>query len=216
MITQVISIHQAEGVQRALSLLTHHDIIAAPTDTVYGIMARYDSPAAIEKIYEAKQRPPQKPIPVLISHVEQLHELTAPTISPVAQLLIERFWPGALTIVLPALPSLPAILTAGEPTVGVRMPAYDPLAALLRRTGPLAATSANLSGNPDATSAAAVLAQLEGRIPLVLEDDAHRRSAIPSTVIDLSRPQEFPRMLRRGALAGAINAVLYSVFGYAC
>jgi L-threonylcarbamoyladenylate synthase len=216
MITQIISIHQREGIQRALTLLNQNNIIAAPTDTVYGLMCRYDSPAAIEKLYEAKQRPPKKPIPVLISHLEQLDKLTAPTISPVAKLLMERFWPGALTIVLPALPSLPAILTAGEPTVGVRMPAYDPLAALIRSTGPLAATSANLSGGVDATSAAAVLAQLEGRIPLVLEDDANLRSAIPSTVIDLSRPQEFPRMLRRGALAGAINALLYSVFGYAC
>lgn len=214
--TQVISIHQEEGVQLALTRLNQHDLIVAPTDTVYGVMARYDSATAIGKIYVAKGRPPQKPIPVLISHPQQLEALIVQPVAPVATFLMGRFWPGALTLVLPALPSLPTILTAGEPTVGVRMPAYAPLRTLIERSGPLAATSANLSGQPDATTAAGVLAQLSGRIPLILEDDAGKRSAIPSTVIDLSRPQEFPRMLRRGALAGAINAELYSVFGYAC
>jgi L-threonylcarbamoyladenylate synthase len=214
--TQVTSIHHAAALDLALRLLNQHEVIAAPTDTVYGVMARYDSLVAIEKLYAAKQRPPQKPIPVLISQLHQLASLTTLPVAPVASFLMERFWPGALTLVLPALPTLPPILTAGEPTIGVRMPAYEPLRTLLDRTGPLAATSANLSGAPDATSAADVLTQLDGHVPLVLEDEAIECSAIPSTVIDLSRPQEFPRMLRRGELAGAINGLLYSVFGYAC
>lgn len=206
----------SEAIPAALALLQADNVFAAPTDTVYGLICRYDRSAAIEQLYLAKDRPPQKAIPVLISNSQQLKLLAPEPISPVAQLLIERFWPGALTIVLPALPTLPGILTANQPTIGVRMPAYEPLLRLLDQSGPLAATSANRSGGPDSATASDVLAQLTGRIPLLLVDDATARSATPSTVIDLSRTQEFPRMLRRGALAGAINTAMYAVFGYAC
>lgn len=214
--TQALSMDAPEAIPATLALLQTDSIFAAPTDTVYGLMCRYDSAAAIEQLYLAKDRPPQKAIPVLISNSAQLKLLVPEPISPVAQLLIERFWPGALTIVLPALPTLPPILTANQPTIGVRMPAYEPLRRLIEQTGPLAATSANRSGGPDSASAPEVLAQLGGRIPLLLVDDTTPRSAIPSTVIDLSRSQEYPRLVRRGALAGAINTAMYAVFGYAC
>lgn len=214
--TRILTMNAPEAIPAALTLVEQAMIFAAPTDTVYGLMCRYDSSAAIGQLYLAKDRPPQKAIPVLISNSQQLKLLVPDSISPVAQLLMERFWPGALTIVLPALPTLPSSLTANQPTIGVRMPAYDPLRRLIDQSGPLAATSANRSGGPDSGSAQEVLAQLEGRIPLLLVDDATPRSAMPSTVIDLSRTQEFPRMLRRGALAGAINTAMYAVFGYAC
>jgi L-threonylcarbamoyladenylate synthase len=214
--TQTLAMDAPEATRSALALLQTEQIFAAPTDTVYGLMCRYDSTAAIEQLYLAKDRPPQKAIPVLISNIQQLGRLVPDPISPVAQLLIDGFWPGALTIVLPALPTLPGILTANQPTIGVRMPAYEPLRRLIEQSGPLAATSANRSGGPDSASAQEVLAQLAGRIPLLLVDDSSLRSATPSTVIDLSRTQEFPRMLRRGALAGAINTAMYAVFGYAC
>lgn len=214
--TQLIAINKPKLAAQLNRLLQQHAIFAAPTDTVYGLMCRFDDPAAIEGLYLAKGRPPQKAIPVLISDVAQLALLTPTPVTPVAQLLVERFWPGALTIVLPALPTLPAILTANQPSIGIRLPAYEPLRRLIRQTGPLAATSANLSDGANTSTAAEVLAQLEGRIPLLLTDDDTTRSATPSTVIDLSRAQEFPRLLRRGELAGAINTALYAVFGYAC
>lgn len=214
--TEVIPLGEPKAPKLVRTLVQQSAIFAAPTDTVYGLMCRFDDARAIEQLYIAKNRPPQKPIPVLISDVKQLALLTPLPVTPVAQLLVERFWPGALTIVLPALPTLPPILTADQPSIGIRLPAYEPLRQLIRQTGPLAATSANLSEGANTSTAAEVLAQLAGRIPLLLTDDDSRRSATPSTVIDLSRTQEFPRLLRRGELAGAINTALYAVFGYAC
>src|SRR5207248_551675 len=151
-----------------LALLAAQQIIAAPTDTVYGLMGRFDSANAIAALYEAKGRPPQKAIPVLIAQIEQLEHLTPLPVSLVTKVLIERFWPGALTIVMPALPTLLPILTAGQPSIAIRMPAYAPLLKLIRQSGPLAATSANQSGQPDAATATDVLTQLENRVPLVL------------------------------------------------
>jgi L-threonylcarbamoyladenylate synthase len=216
LVPEQISILQPRAIARVALLVQQHAIFAAPTDTVYGLMCRFADPSAIEGLYIAKGRPPQKAIPVLISDVEQLGLLTPTPLTPVAQLLAERFWPGALTLVLPALPTLPAILTANQPSIGIRLPAYEPLRRLIRQTGPLAATSANISDGANTSTADEVLAQLAGRIPLLLTDDGTPRSATPSTVIDLSHTQEFPRMLRRGELAGAINTALYAVFGYAC
>ncbi len=157
--------------QEALTLLDQEEIFAAPTDTVYGIFARPNSPTAISRIYLAKARPPDKAIPILIGDRTHVEQVARPPWSPIAEELIASFWPGALTLVLPAQPHLPSILTAGQPTVAVRMPAHPVLCALLRQTGPLAATSANRSGGPDTHSAEEVLAQLEGCIPLLLSDD---------------------------------------------
>lgn len=214
--TQVLSIHKRTALTQARQLLDQGQALVAPTDTVYGVMCRYDNADAIASLYEIKDRPPQKAIPVLIADTTQLATLTPLPITPVARALMEHFWPGALTIVLPALPTLPPILTAGQPSVAVRMPAYKPLLALIRQSGPLAATSANRSGQPDTRTVAEVLAQLNERVALVLQGDDGQTVGEPSTVIDVSRAQEFPRILRRGPLAGAINNVLYTIFGYAC
>lgn len=214
--TQVLSIHKRAALVQARQLLDQGQAIVAPTDTVYGVMCHYANPNAIASLYEIKDRPPQKAIPVLIADADQLNRLTPLPITPVARVLMDHFWPGALTIVLPALSTLPSILTADQPSVAVRMPAYEPLLTLLSQTGPLAATSANRSGQPDTRTVDEVMAQLNERVSLVLQGDDGQTIGAPSTVIDLSRPQEFPRILRRGPLAGAINNVLYTVFGYAC
>jgi L-threonylcarbamoyladenylate synthase len=189
-------------------LLAQEEIFAAPTDTVYGIFALPDSPAAIERIYIAKARPVDKAIPILIGDIAHLEGVARPPWSSLAEPLMTRFWPGALTLVMPAQPHLPPILTAGQPTVAVRMPAHDALRALLRRTGPLAATSANRSGGPDTRSAEEVLAQLDGCLPLILRDDAPAaHQSLPSTLVDLVDPAG-PRILRHGELYAEVSALL--------
>ena len=216
--TEILPLKQRRAQEKALALLAAEQIIVAPTDTVYGLMGRFDSVTALERIYIAKGRPPYKGIITLIGHLDQLGQLTPLPLTPVARTLVENFWPGGLTIILPALPTLPATLTAGQATVGIRLPAHAGLCKLLQQSGPLAATSANVSGGPDANSADEALNQLSGLVPLILADADGRRNrdARPSTIIDVSQPQEFPRIVRRGALDGAINTVLYTVFGYAC
>jgi L-threonylcarbamoyladenylate synthase len=214
---QILSLYDEAALDQALALLAADGVIAAPTDTVYGVMCRFDRPAAIEQLYEAKARPPQKAIPVLIADPAQLARLTSLPLSPLAQALTERFWPGALTLVLPALPHLPAILTAGQSTIGVRLPDHAGLRALIARSGPLAATSANLSGGPETHTAAEVAAQLDGRIPLILADvdaEAAAKTSQPpaSTVVDLTQLDDgLPRILRAGALADAVLAVAAAV-----
>src|SRR5690349_23499549 len=110
-ITRILSLSDPTAQNEALALLIQEEIFAAPTDTVYGIFARPDSPTAIERIYIAKARPPEKAIPVLIGDITDLSQVARAPWSPLAEGLMEKFWPGALTLVLPAQPHLPAILT---------------------------------------------------------------------------------------------------------
>ncbi|MBW7884160.1 MAG: threonylcarbamoyl-AMP synthase [Caldilineaceae bacterium] len=207
--TETILFAAPRAMPVALALLASAQVIAAPTDTVYGVMCSYDSPTAIEHIYEAKNRPPHKALPVLIADTEQLSLLTAGQLPAQAARLVERFWPGALTVVVPARPELPAALTAGQPSIAVRMPDHERLRSLIRQAGPLAATSANLSGKPDPRTAAEVAEQLAGRIPLILADDEEsdrRKVAIASTIVDLTTIP--PAILRAGPLEHAVRALL--------
>ena len=206
--TQTLPFADPAAIALAGRLLADHEIIAAPTDTVYGLFAHFDQPIALEKLYDVKGRPPQKAIPVLIGEFAQLAQLTPLPLSPLARYLAERFWPGALTLVIPALPTLPPLLTAGQPTVGVRMPDHALLCTLLRQTGPLAATSANRSGQPESHDAEGVLAQLDGQLPLLLAEPAQALPLAqpPSTVVDLTDPAGHIRILRSGVFASAVEA----------
>lgn len=207
--TYQLAISDPNALLQASALLLAGEVIAAPTDTVYGVMCRFDSSDAIERLYIAKARPPQKAIPVLIGERAQMAMLTPMPISAIAIELMDAFWPGALTLILPALPHLPANLTAGQNTVAIRMPDHDWLRSLIRKSGPLAATSANLSGRPEAYTAAEVLAQLEGRIPLLLVDEHEsERSLAPSTIVDLSsasQPGGTVTIVREGPLGEAVR-----------
>jgi L-threonylcarbamoyladenylate synthase len=206
--TRVLPLADLGAQEVALALLAREEIVAAPTDTVYGLFCRPDSPTAIDCLYVAKARPPDKAIPVLIGDIAQLKQVARPPWSPAADRLMERLWPGALTLVLPAQPHLPSILTAGQPTVAVRMPAHALLCALLRKTGPLAATSANRSGGPNTHNVTEVLAQLDGRIPLLLSDDTPiAADSLPSTIVDLTDSEQ-PRLLRQGPLGEAVSVIL--------
>jgi L-threonylcarbamoyladenylate synthase len=179
----------------AVDLLQAGEVIAFPTDTVYGIGVRADSAAAIEKLYQIKVRSMDKPIPVMIAELQQLEQL-AESIPDAVRRLANRFWPGALTMVLPKRSDLPENLTS-LPGVGVRVPDHPFTLELLRCCGPLAVTSANLSGQPEALNANAVMAQLGGKLALVV-DGGDSQGGIPSTVVDLS--QESPRILREGPI----------------
>ncbi len=170
-------------------------VTAFPTDTVYGIGCAVNNAAAIQQLYKIKERDALKAIPVLIGSLDQMDAI-ASDFNSQARILAETFWPGALTIVIKKNQNLPQDLSS-YPTVGIRMPAHDWLLDLIQKCGPLAATSANISGGPNPTTAQAVLEQLEGRIELII-DGGECPGGIPSTVVDCS--QEQPKILREGGI----------------
>ena len=186
------------GRTAAIETLRAAGLVAMPTDTVYGVGVALDAPDGLERLFAAKDRPPDRAIVLLVADVEQAASVGV--VSPVARVLADRFWPGGLTLVLAQVPEagLPAVLTGGAATIGVRVPDHDCPRTLARALGPLPVTSANLSGHPDARDAAAVIAQLGARIDLVL-DGGPARGGTPSTVVDCSG--EAPRVLRAGAIA---------------
>ncbi len=203
-LTQILPLDDPAAISRADHLIRSGEVIAFPTDTVYGIGASAFQPEAIEKIYHIKGRSHLKAIPILIADPADLERITLPP-SQTAARLVNRFWPGALTLVLPILPSLPQILSP-TPTIGVRIPDHEGVRELLRVSGPLAATSANLSGDKPALSADQVSASLGSRIQLIL-DGGKVPGGIPSTVVDCSGDQ--PSLLREGPLSwGEIEGFL--------
>jgi len=197
------------GIAEAVDVLARGGIIAFPTDTVYGVGANARQPEAIAALYEVKGRPLNKAIPVLLARPEELCRV-AREVSESAWRLAERFWPGALTLVVRRAPSLPPILTAGGSTVAVRVPDHPVVWALIEGLGaPLAATSANISAWPSPMTADGVLAQLEGRIALLL-DGGPCPGGKPSTLVDLTVTPV--RILRPGPItADQIWGVLSSI-----
>lgn len=181
----------------AVDHLRAGQIVAVPTDTVYGIAADMALPDAIERLYAAKRRPPEKAVAVLLADTEQAQTLG--WLRPSARVLAERFWPGGLTLVLPLLRGvkLPTMLAGGTATIGVRVPDHDAPRALARVLGPLPTTSANLSGEPDLQDAGQVAERLGDALALVL-DGGPIRGGPASTVVDCSG--ERTRILREGAI----------------
>lgn len=193
--TIIMPTSDPDCISAAKSILEKDGIIAFPTDTIYGVAAYAFSSIGIEKIYQAKQRPDEKALPILIGDMVQLENLVS-VISDHVRKIAEAFWPGALTMVLPKAPHLPVNLSA-FPTIGVRMPDLDFTLALLRETGPLATTSANISGGPNPTSAQDVLDQLGGKIDLLL-DGGPTPGATASTVVDAT--SKALKILRQGPI----------------
>ena len=198
----------AVGLAQAAVLLRAGVPVALPTETVYGLAARADSPAAVAAIYAAKGRPGFNPLIVHVSDLGQAETLA--TFDAPARQLAAAFWPGALTLVLPLRPDsqiAPAV-TAGLPTIALRCPAHSVMRAVLAATGlPLAAPSANRSGAVSPTSAAHVAASLGGRIVLVL-DGGDCTAGLESTIVAV-RPAGGWHLLRPGPITEAqIAAVL--------
>lgn len=172
-------------------------VVAIPTDTVYGLAARLDRPQALAAIFSAKDRPAGLALPVLVGRWRQAKEVAARWPRE-ASMLGARFWPGALTIVVPADPGLGTLLGGDGTSVGLRHPDHRFVRELCRRAGPLAVTSANHHGAPPCTTAAAVRDAFAGAdVDLVV--DGGKCDGVPSTVVDCTVTP--PRCLREGAIA---------------
>jgi L-threonylcarbamoyladenylate synthase len=187
----------AAGRALAVDVLRAGGIVALPTDTVYGIGAALATPGGIQRLFAAKRRPPDKGIMLLLDDAAQADEIGVMT--PAARALADAGWPGGLTVVVPQRPDvpLPAVLTGGAATIGLRAPAHDAPRTLARGVGPLPVTSANVSGLPEAVDAAGILEQLGDVVDLILDGGpAHGGPA--STVVDCTG--ERPIVLRGGAL----------------
>lgn len=204
--TDVLRTDAPGALNQAVAVLRAGGLVAFPTDTVYGVGANATNAAAVGQLYAAKVRPEGKAIPLLLGDVRDLEGL-AENLPPVAERLMDAFWPGALTLVVWRSPAVADIVTAGGPTVAVRLPDHVVARALARALGgALAATSANVSGAREATTAAEVLDQLAGRIDLVL-DGGRCAGGTASTVLDLTT--EPPTVLRTGALdSGLLQRIL--------
>jgi len=193
--TQLISATDPDAIPLACEVVRAGGLIAFPTDTLYGLGCDPHSPTALQKIYAAKGRATSKAIPVLISRPDHLNSLIA-GLPERAGKLMEQWWPGALTLVLPKNPDLPPDLTP-YPGLAVRMPDHPVALSLLDQTGPLAVTSANLSDHENPRDAQGVLAQLNGLVDLVL-DGGKLVGGQASTIIDCIGDE--PKLLREGPI----------------
>jgi L-threonylcarbamoyladenylate synthase len=198
--TQVLNPTQLD---LAAQLLREHRLVAFPTDTVYGLGTLAFDESTVLKLYVAKERPPEKAIPILIADSADLDQV-ARDVPPLAYRLMETFWPGALTIVVPKQPHIPIEVSTTH-AVAVRMPDLDLARDLMRLTGPLAVTSANRSAGPNPRTAQEVLDQLGGRIDAVV-DGGETPGGVPSTVVDCT--SAVPAILREGAWADRVREFL--------
>jgi L-threonylcarbamoyladenylate synthase len=195
-----------QAVRRAAQLLRAGQLVALPTETVYGLAANAWDPAAVQRIFQAKGRPSHNPIIVHVASLEMARRCVSQW-PPLAAKLAAAFWPGPLTLVLPRAEEIPLVVTAGGPTVGVRWPNHPLMQAVIRACGfPLAAPSANRSNELSPTSARHVRQSLGDRIPLII-DGGPTQVGIESSVLDLVSAR--PRLLRPGMIhAASLLAVI--------
>lgn len=206
-----------EQIARAAAHVAAGGLLALPTDTVYGLGVRADDADAVSRLLAAKGRGRSMPPPVLIAGVSQLDGVVA-HVPEGARALMETFWPGALTLVLDAAPSLGWDLGETGGTIAVRMPDHPLALALLHATGPMAVTSANATGRPPATDAAGVRAAFPGRVvdagdaaaggrataDILLLDGGPTPGSVPSTIVSLAgTAAQVPAVLREGVITRA-------------
>lgn len=172
---------------KAISLLNNHEIVALPTETVYGLAARFDSETALKKVFKSKRRPSFDPLIVHVSHKKQLNKLTS-HVSDVEHFLTDVFWPGPLTLVLPKHKDVSEIITSGLDTVAVRMPKNQSFLDIIQQTAPLAAPSANLFGHTSPTLAEHVEMEFGGELPVF--DGGPCSVGIESTVVRVEESLE--------------------------
>lgn len=196
------------AIEAAVTAVLNGECIVLPTDTIYGIGADASSPEAVQRLLDAKERGRDMPPPVLIAEVAMLRALTE-EVSDEMLAIAEAFWPGALTMVVPAHPHLRMDLGDRGRTIAVRVPDHDFTRELLRATGPLAVSSANVSGQPAATTVAAARQQLGKRVKVYLDGGEASESA-PSTIVDLTGS---PRILREGRISREELTAVVPAFG---
>lgn len=165
--------------KQIIQKLQRGDCVAVPTDTVYGLAVNPADPAAVEQLFRLKGRDQAKKIPLLVPSMAAASDVLDQIPAPAAE-LVQRFWPGPLTLVLPAASSLSVHLKADDGTIGVRMPDCEPLLELLRQTGPLAVTSANRSGQPPASSIQEIEALFGADFPIL---EGAGGGGVPSTIV---------------------------------
>jgi L-threonylcarbamoyladenylate synthase len=191
--TRVIFAIDPDAIQIAVEIIMAGGTVVFPTDTVYGLGCSAFSDLAIDQLFAIKDRHQDQAIAVLLGSIDQLSDVTEFP-SQTALELAKTHWPGALTLVVPRHPKMPGNLSP-LPNLGVRIPNHPLALSLLQAVGPLAVTSANLSGRGNTTTAEEVLSQLEGRVDLVL-DGGKTPGGVPSTVVDMTG--EKPVVLRQG------------------
>jgi len=195
--TQIRPASDYQVISEAAGLLATGEVVALPTETVYGLGANGLNPEAVAKIFAVKGRPQDNPLILHIADPGQM-ELFCHSIPESAYLLAKTFWPGPLTMVLPARDCVPKCTTAELPTVAVRCPDNTVTREIIRLAGvPIAAPSANLSGKPSTTTAEHVFHDHNGKIPLIV-DDGPCRVGVESTIVDLT--ENTPRLLRPGGI----------------
>ena len=184
-------------IEKGIAILRRGGLVAFPTDTVYGLGASMTLPQAVARIYAVKSRPQSMALPLLVASTAQVSAV-AQQVPSVAWRLIERFWPGALTIVLHRSEAVPLIVTGGEATVAVRIPAHPIPIALIEGLGtPIIGTSANLSGHPSPLTAEEVHSQLGNKVDLII--DGGRCPGQESTIVDVTGGT--PVIRRAGAIS---------------
>ena len=198
---------KTEDIKAAGEVLKQGGIVAFPTDTVYGLGAAFDDEKAVRKIFAAKGREEKKPLSILVAdsaQVELLSEIKSGEMAQKAERLMEKYWPGALTLILRKKPGIPDAVTAGGETIGIRMPDMELTRELIRAAGkPLAAPSANTSGKRSSVSAREVLEDLDGKIDMVI-DGGTCPVGVASTVVDMTG--ETPVILREGVITAEMIA----------
>ena len=214
--TEILSTHTPElfqkSVLRAAELLRAGEVVALPTETVYGLAANALDAQAVAKIFQIKGRPSHNPIIVHVAGGDMARACVKQW-PALAEKFTRAFWPGPLTLVLPRAEKIPAAVTAGGDTVGIRWPGHPFMQAVIRECGfPLAAPSANLSNQVSPTNAEHVRQQLDGRIPLIV-DGGQAQVGIESTVLDLTVSP--PRILRPGMIhAESLAAVEFPISNF--
>lgn len=187
-----------EKIKKAANVIIKGGLVAFPTETVYGLGANALNPKACAKIFEVKKRPLNKPLIILIAKKKDIYNLSL-DVSKIALKLIQKFWPGPLTLVLKKSEVVPDVVTAGFTTVGIRMPGSKIALSLIREAGkPVASSSANLSGKRFSVDAQHVLYDLKDKIDMII-DGGDTEIGIESTILDLTCDP--PYMLRQGAIS---------------
>ena len=204
MITEILKAGYPSALTHAEDVLQHGGLVAFPTDTVYGLAALPFKEEYVEGLYSAKGRNNTRAIAILIGDYADLKSVVD-RFDETSTRLAHRFWPGPLTLVVPKNAGLPEALSP-DGTIGVRMPDHPIALALLRKIGPLAVTSANISGQDNANTAEEVYRQLNGRVHLIL-DGGRTSGGVPSTVVNCTSPTL--TILRKGPISlEAIEAAL--------
>ena len=186
-----------KSIKEAVCVLKDRGVVAFPTDTVYGLGADGLCSEAVERVFEIKGRPSDKAVPLLLGSIQDLDKVTN-NVPGLARTLVERYWPGPLTLVLRTSKQLPEFVTGGNDSVAVRMPDHHvPIALVLELGSPITGTSANPTGGPDPITAEDVARLLGNKVDYIL-DGGPATIGVPSTVLDLTGHK--PRLLRLGAI----------------